>query len=73
MDAKKIAETRWWRIQMHSGAFSCGEQVHQLRGYVLYCVERGIEFTVSWWDTSDEAHTGMTTGELADLPVGFPD
>ena len=40
---------------------------------VLRCLLVGVDFKVTWFDTMDEAYTGLTPAELADIPVGLPD
>jgi len=49
--------TRYWRIQMDAGPHSCGEGLPFLYDYVRWCVHKGINFTVTWHDTEDEAHS----------------
>jgi len=48
-------ETRWYRVQMDSGPFSTGANEYDLVRDVRDCIRRGVDFTVTWHDTSDLA------------------
>ena len=52
---KQEDETRWYRCTMDSGPFSVGANEFDLVRYVR-CIRRGVDFTVTWHDTSDEAY-----------------
>jgi len=49
-------ETRYWRIQTDAGPHKIGRGFPSLYDYVRESVGRGVNFTVTWHDTEDEAH-----------------
>jgi len=53
-------ETRWYRVQMDYGPYSTGANEYDLLQYVRECSLAGIDFTVTWYDTSDEAYAGCS-------------
>lgn len=54
----KSDTSRWYRVQMDSGPFSTGANEYELVRDVRDCIRRGVDFTVTWYDTWDEAHKG---------------
>ena len=57
-------ETRWYRCTMDSGPFSVGANEFDLVRDVRDCIRRGVDFTVTWHDSSDAAYAGGAGGEV---------
>jgi len=66
-------ETRYWRIQMDCGPMATGRIHAHLRDYVIECVQKGVGFQVTWWDSMDEAYAGVHAGGNPDIREAFED
>lgn len=63
---KKQDLDRWYRVTMDSGPFSVGANEYDLVRDVRDCCRRGVDFVVTWHDTSDEAYSGFLGSLILD-------
>lgn len=62
---------RWYRVQMYGGPFSVGANEYDLVRDVRDCIRRGVDFWVTWHDTSDEAHAGHVISDEQERCIGW--
>jgi len=57
IDVQEIdEETRWYRIQLDRGPYTTGQGFQSLLECLRRCVQAADNFTVTWYDTADEAY-----------------
>jgi len=62
-------KTRYWRIQMDCGPIATGRIHAHLRDYAMECIQKGVGFQVTWWDSMDEAVAGEKSFSLGERPA----